>query len=194
MQHALPLPFIVTPSLSFLVWLSPRAYLQILRNSPSSKQPSMWNIDIPIAHLKASLQDMPEDVIIATLKLIPSTEVASSKINLPSDASGDHLLLTAPSHMWVLDFTAKLPQNGVVMSQNRMRVIQGIVESHSIDLNSGLRNMPGMGTMSSLGGMSNMNFGEFSVPSQVNGGGGGAGSSWFELLASHFIDIRARVC
>jgi len=192
-QHALPLPFIVTPSLSFLVWLSPRAYLQILRSSPSSKQPSTWNIDIPITHLKASLQDMPEDVTIATLKLIPSTEVASAKINLPSDASGDHFLLTAPSHMWVLDFTAKLPQNGVVMSQNRMRVIQGIVELHSIDLNSGLGNMSGMGTMSSLGGMSNMNFGEFGV-SQVNGGGGGAGSSWFELLASHFLDIWARVC
>jgi hypothetical protein len=188
-QHALPLPFLVTPSLSFLVWLSPRAYLQIFRSSPSSKQPSIWNIDVPIAHLKTSLQDIPEDVTIATLKLVPSTDVISPAID-SSDASGDHVLLNAPSHMWVLDFTAKLPQNGVVMSQNRMRVIQGIIESHAIDLNSGIRNMSSMGSMSTLGGM---NFGEFDVPSQVNGGGGGAGTSWFDLLASLFstaIDAR----
>ncbi|KAJ8583810.1 hypothetical protein M405DRAFT_866749, partial [Rhizopogon salebrosus TDB-379] len=80
-QHALPLPFLVTPSLSFLVWLSPRAYLQIFRSSPSSKQPSIWNIDVPIAHLKTSLQDIPEDVTIATLKLVPSTDVTSPAID-----------------------------------------------------------------------------------------------------------------
>ncbi|OAX32880.1 hypothetical protein K503DRAFT_776201 [Rhizopogon vinicolor AM-OR11-026] len=177
-QHALPLPFLVTPSLSFLVWLSPRAYLQILRSSSPSKQSSLWNIDIPIAHLKTSLQDIPEDATIAMLKLVPSTEVAPPKIN-SSDASGDHLLLTAPSHMWVLDFTAQSPKNGVVMSQNRMRVIQEIVESHGIDLNSGMGSMSNMESMSSLG---SMNLGEFGVPSQLNGGGGGAVTSWFDLL------------
>ncbi|KAG0706053.1 hypothetical protein DFH29DRAFT_903289 [Suillus ampliporus] len=182
-QYALPLPFLVTPSMSFLVWLSPRAYLQLLRSSPPSKQPSMWNVDIPITHLKTSLLDSLEDVTIVTLRLVPSAEVAASNIN-SSDVSGDHMLLTAPSHMWVLDFTAKLPQNGVVMSQNRMRVIQRIVESRVIDLNS-MASMSSMGSMSSLGNMSNMHFGDFGVaPSHGNGGSGGTGTSWLDLLVN----------
>ncbi|KAG1884223.1 uncharacterized protein F5891DRAFT_1122391 [Suillus fuscotomentosus] len=142
-QHALPLPYLVAPSLSFIVWLSPRGYLQLLRSSPPSKQSSMWNIDIPIAHLKTSMLDTLEDVTIATLKLVPCTEVAKSKMD-SSDVPGDHMLLAAPSQMWVLDFTTKLPQNGVVMCQSRMRVIQGIVESRPIDMIS-------MGNMSSMG-------------------------------------------
>lgn len=97
--------------------------------------------------------------------------------------------------MWVLDFTAKSPQNGVVMSQNRMRVIQGIVDSHAIDLNSGMGSMSRIGAMSNMGSMSSMNFGEFGVPLQVNGGGEGAGTSWFDLLASHFSrQLKERVC
>ncbi|KAG1751625.1 uncharacterized protein EDB91DRAFT_1045359 [Suillus paluster] len=169
-QHALPLPFLVTPSLSFLVWLSPRAYLQLLRSSPSSKQAFMWNVDIPITHLKTALLDTLEDVAIATLRLVPCAEVATSNIN-SSDVPGDHTLLSSPSHMWVLDFTAKLPQNGVVMSQNRMRVVQGIVESRTVDLNS-MGSMSSIGSMSSLGNMSNMNFGDF------------AGTSWLDLLVN----------
>ncbi|KAG1777656.1 hypothetical protein EV702DRAFT_1099812 [Suillus placidus] len=179
-QHALPLPFLVTPSLSFMVWLSPRGYLQLLRSSPPSKQSSLWNIDVPIAHLKTSLLDILEDVTIATLRLVPCAEVAKSKIN-SSDVPGDHTLLSAPSQMWVLDFTAKLPQNGVVMCQNRMRVIQGIIESRPIDLIS-MGSMSSMGSISSLGNMSNINFGEFGVAS--TNGSGGAGRSWVDLLVN----------
>ncbi|KAG1890341.1 hypothetical protein F4604DRAFT_1709911 [Suillus subluteus] len=181
-QHALPLPFLVTPSLSFIVWLSPRAYLQLLRSSPPSKQSSMWNIDIPMTHLMTSLLDTLEDVTIATLRLVPCTEVAKSKMN-SSDVPGDHTLLTTPSQMWVLDFTAKLPQNGVVMCQNRMRVIQGIVESRPIDLIS-MGSMSSIGSMSSLGNMSNMNFGEFGVASSQTNGSGGTGRSWVDLLVN----------
>ncbi|KAG1760515.1 hypothetical protein EDD22DRAFT_900699 [Suillus occidentalis] len=179
-RHALPLPFLVTPSLSFLVWLSPRGYLQLLRSSPSFKQSSMWNIDIPIAHLKTSLLDTLEDVTIATLRLVPCADVAKSKMN-SSDVPGDHTLLTAPSQMWVLDFTTKLSQNGVVMCQNRMRVIQGIVESRPIDLIS-MGSMSGMGSMSSMGNMGNMNFGDFSVPSSQTNGSRVIGKSWVDLL------------
>lgn len=179
-HHALPIPFLVTPSLSFIVWLSPRAYLQLLRSSPPTKQSTMWNIDIPTAHLKTSLLDTLEDVTIATLRLVPCAEVAKSKMN-SSDVPGDHTFLTAPSQMWVLDFTTKLPRNGVVMSQNRMRVIQGIVESRPIDLIS-MGNMSSMGSMSSLGNMSNMNFGGFSVASSQTNGSGVTGRSWVDLL------------
>ncbi|KAG2111314.1 uncharacterized protein F5147DRAFT_687209 [Suillus discolor] len=181
-QHALPLPYLVAPSLSFIVWLSPRGYLQLLRSSPPSKQSSMWNIDIPIAHLKTSMLDTLEDVTIATLKLVPCTEVAKSKMD-SSDVPGDHTLLAAPSQMWVLDFTTKLPQNGVVMCQGRMRVIQGIVESRPIDMIS-MGNMSSMGSMSSLGNMSNMNFGEFGVASSQTNGSGGTGRSWVDLLVN----------
>ena len=157
-----------------------------MRSSPPCKQSSLWNIDIPITHLKTSLKDIPEDVTIATLTLVPSTEVPPPKTNSSKD-SGDHLLLTAASHVWVLDFTAKSPKNGVVMSQNRMRAIQGIVETHAINLDSEMGSMSSMGAMSSLGGINSMGFGEFGVQSQVNGGGGGAGKSWIDLLASHFL-------
>jgi hypothetical protein len=179
-QHALPLPFLVTPSLSFMVWFSPRVYLQLLRSCSPSKQPSTWNIDIPIAHLKTSMLDTLEDVTIATLRLVPCAEVAKYKMN-PSDVPGDHALLTAPSQMWVLDFTAKLPQNGVVMCQNRMRIIQGIVESRPIDLIS-MGSMSSIGSMSNLGNMNNMNFGEFGVASSQTTGSGGTGRSWVDLL------------
>ncbi|KAG1881386.1 hypothetical protein C8R48DRAFT_680786 [Suillus tomentosus] len=181
-QHALPLPYLVAPSLSFIVWLSPRGYLQLLRSSPPSKQSSMWNIDIPIAHLKTSMLDTLEDVTIATLKLVPCTEVAKSKMD-SSDVPGDHTLLAAPSQMWVLDFTTKLPQNGVVMCQSRMRVIQGIVESRPIDMIS-MGNMSSMGSMSSLGNMNNMNFGDFGVASSQTNGSGGTGRSWVDLLVN----------
>lgn len=182
-QHALPMPFLVTPSLSFLVWLSPRGYLQLLRSSPSSKQSSVWNTDISIAHLKTSLLDtIEDDATIATLRLVPSAEVAQSKMNL-SDVPGDYALLTAPSQTWVLDFTAKLPHNGVVMCQHRMRVIQGIVESRPIDLIS-MGSMSSIGSMSSLGNMSNMNFGEFGMASSQTNGSGGTGRSWVDLLVN----------
>jgi hypothetical protein len=128
--------------------------------------------------------DTLEDVTIATLRLVPCAEVAKYKMN-PSDVPGDHALLTAPSQMWVLDFTAKLPQNGVVMCQNRMRIIQGIVESRPIDLIS-MGSMSSIGSMSNLGNMNNMNFGEFGVASSQTTGSGGTGRSWVDLLVSHF--------
>lgn len=109
-SHALPLPFLTSPSLSFLTFLSPRAYLSILRSMPPS-QTSQANsnsnlpiLDVPFIHLRECLsgQRQPSGVTIATLSLSSSSrsqarghEQDSYSIQIDGDATEQPTFLLA---------------------------------------------------------------------------------------------------
>src|ERR1700733_332252 len=74
-SHGLPLPYLTSPALSFLVYLSPVAYLSILRTAPSTSQlPSdshFPKLDIPTVHIRKCLSAHPrlKGATIGTLTL-----------------------------------------------------------------------------------------------------------------------------
>ncbi|KAL4267004.1 Mediator complex subunit 1 [Pleurotus pulmonarius] len=75
--HSLPLPYLQRPSLSFLVYLSPLAYLSLLRSVPkdipSTISPNLPSFDIPLSHLRSSITSHSKGVTLATLSLQKST-------------------------------------------------------------------------------------------------------------------------
>ncbi|KAF4598401.1 hypothetical protein EYR38_006803 [Pleurotus pulmonarius] len=75
--HSLPLPYLQRPSLSFLVYLSPLAYLSLLRSVPkdipSTISPNLPSFGIPLSHLRSSITSHPKGVTLATLSLQKST-------------------------------------------------------------------------------------------------------------------------
>ncbi|KAJ4468289.1 hypothetical protein J3R30DRAFT_1695143 [Lentinula aciculospora] len=74
--HTLPLPYLKSPSLSFLIHLSPLAYLSLLRSSakPPATSATLPNFDIPLHQLRASLATSSKGATIATLTLSPPIE------------------------------------------------------------------------------------------------------------------------
>ncbi|KZP34267.1 hypothetical protein FIBSPDRAFT_809370 [Athelia psychrophila] len=77
-SHGLPLPYLTSPSLSFLVHLTPLAYLTTLRAVPgiSSVPPPNLNLpklDVPLTHLRQFLtgHPPPKGATVATLTLEP---------------------------------------------------------------------------------------------------------------------------
>ncbi|KIJ67853.1 hypothetical protein HYDPIDRAFT_37449 [Hydnomerulius pinastri MD-312] len=205
-QRALPITYLNTPSLSFLVWLSPLAYLRLLRSLPI-EQPSTTSgsTDIPMLHLTSSLSEKSGGATIASLKLIPSSDAFG--VPSLSDAQNDYIFPDTPSRTWVLDFnrpsTAQsFPANsGVVMSQNRMRAIQNVIGAgidadmlmslgtpRGASVSASLGNMGTFGSIASLPGMGmgQLGFNSFSMgstQSQSMGiSGGGVGGSWVDLL------------
>ncbi|KDQ21384.1 hypothetical protein BOTBODRAFT_141621 [Botryobasidium botryosum FD-172 SS1] len=101
--HALPLPYLTSPTLNFLVHLSSRAYLSLLKSSsqtPSSSanpsHPSEPQFDIPIPALRdyiskhsppsASHAHSQSLFTIASLRIVPSR--ASSPTSASADAGG----------------------------------------------------------------------------------------------------------
>lgn len=133
--HALPLPYLRTPSISFLVYLSPLCYLTLLRSSPQSESTLM---DIPMTALRSCLLETRpcKGAIVANLSLGPSSQPSHFAQEhsrptfplLPPDAledtdvhSLDHILpVDNGPDAWVLDFGPE----GVVLSQSRMWEIQ----------------------------------------------------------------------
>lgn len=95
--HALPLPYLTTPSISFLTYLSPAAYLSILRSSASipftTRDPShkLPKVDVPLNHLRSRLASHPRPLgaTVASLVLTPSSSVAflPDSISMPTLAS-----------------------------------------------------------------------------------------------------------
>ncbi|KAH8093856.1 hypothetical protein BXZ70DRAFT_1001486 [Cristinia sonorae] len=170
--HTLPLPYLRSPSMSFLVHLSPLAYLTLLRTPPPPSQPTpkspLPSIDIPFHTIRSRLTKHPHHpgATIATLVL------ATASTPSPTDSLGMHSLASRPVHTltpmtpppdyhffettdppgsptagtayrWLLDFTDDGSHRGVVMSQSRMREIETIVNPLSgIDASS---NVPLMG-------------------------------------------------
>lgn len=154
-SHALPLPYLVSPSISFLTYLSPIAYLSLLRSLPSkSGDHNKTNppIDIPLSKARAYLtstckgatiatltlaklsvgQLFPESMSMPTLTSRPTFPLvpSGSQINhvFPMDSSASNDPATLPDqHIWILDFTNGGKTLGVVTSQTRMRDIELVV-------------------------------------------------------------------
>lgn len=148
-SHALPLPYLLTPSQSFLVYLSPLTYLTTLQCKPSIKDESdPFPLDIPLSHIRKTLSDNTKGATIATLLLSPTQNpILKSSIPLstilrpvfPLVGSGselnhtfpqldDAILLTSSGqYEWVLDFTNNGKTKGIVVSQARMREIERVV-------------------------------------------------------------------
>lgn len=126
--HALPIAYLNSPTTSFLTYLSPQAYLSLLRSSSIS---STTPIDIPLSNLKAyfTTHPPPLGVTIATLSLshFPSSDtlpqVPSARPTF-STPIPEHSFLQIPensTNTWTLTFSP-----GVVVSQGRMRDIEGL--------------------------------------------------------------------
>ncbi|PFH52025.1 hypothetical protein AMATHDRAFT_57707 [Amanita thiersii Skay4041] len=87
--HALPIPYLNCPSLSFLVYLSPAAYLSVLfqnRHSGNLNDPSQIPMDIDIALLRKYLMYHPKGATIATLVLSTHSgpQLFPAAMSLPS--------------------------------------------------------------------------------------------------------------
>lgn len=155
--HALPLPYLTSPSITFLVHLSPLAYLSILRTAPSISPPSpshLPKLDIPLVHIREHLcaHPQPAGVTTATLILEPSPyteriaaymEVNNGESEWPTfplcqpeaQPTFPRILLPPQNSppppdeifSWILDFTSSGKYPGVVMSQSRIREVESIM-------------------------------------------------------------------
>ncbi len=88
-SHGLPLPYLTSPALSFLTYLSPLAYLSILKTvlSPSPPLESSNNLpklDIPLTHLRERLSTHPRPKGVTIATLIVSQLQLSKQNSLPS--------------------------------------------------------------------------------------------------------------
>ncbi|KAG6820520.1 hypothetical protein H0H93_015993 [Arthromyces matolae] len=148
--HALPLPFLKSPSVSFLVYLSPQAYLSLQKRNKASLSP--W--DLSLQALRAHIDSIPSGIAMATLRLtvehigqiFPSTmnmPTFTARPTFPLSPQGSELEHSFPQimdqsmtlgdlevgkqYMWTLDFTNGGKHAGIVMSRSRMREIELIV-------------------------------------------------------------------
>ncbi|KAH7888628.1 hypothetical protein F5I97DRAFT_1925147 [Phlebopus sp. FC_14] len=200
-QRVLPIAYLNTPSTSFLVWLSPLAYLQLARSSSSHQLKTVSaSIDIPLAHLMTSLSNQLDGATIPSLRLVPSTDIFN--IGPPPEGQNDHIFPAVLSHTWVLDFTrpscSDATRKGVIVSQTRMRAIQSIIGGDmdaNILMNLGTPpaesvtpgNTGPFGSISSLSSttIGQLGFNGFAMGSsqgQSVDTSGGGGSSWVDLL------------
>ncbi|KAJ7209620.1 hypothetical protein GGX14DRAFT_452261 [Mycena pura] len=148
--HALPLPYLVSPSISFLVYVSPQVYLSTKKccsptTPPESKLPKL---DIPFDQLRSYLSTKQKGVTMAVLLLAPlsGSQLFPASMSMPSlisrptfslVPSGSELEHVFPQtvelatdsqqHVWILDFTHGGQFPGVVMSQSRLREIELVV-------------------------------------------------------------------
>lgn len=130
-SHALPLPYLSTPSISFLTYLSPLAYLKLLRTAPISPAEAahLPKLDVSFQHFRKFLTShpRPHGVTTATLYLSPTAPPAyhadsmsmsaldtrSSSTLVPSAADMEHVFPAAreaqgpqgQQFTWLLDFT-----------------------------------------------------------------------------------------
>ncbi|KAH8995276.1 hypothetical protein EDB86DRAFT_1189311 [Lactarius hatsudake] len=148
--HALSLPYLHSPTLCFLVYLSPRAYLSLQRSAPATTSPQTQppTSDIPSTHLYNCLSgdNPPIGVTRATLTLVPLSALPhtppssagpllSSRPSFPlaPNAIGfsyDFPLPAGPDagkYGWVLGFGA-----GIVISQSRMLEIARAVQPQEL--------------------------------------------------------------
>ncbi|KAH9890615.1 hypothetical protein C8Q73DRAFT_704992 [Cubamyces lactineus] len=156
-SHALPLPYLTTPSISFLTYLSPLAYLTLLRTGspPKFTTSHLPKLDISFNHLRTALTSHPRPpgATLATLFLSPTappayhadsmsmsaldTRLSSSAV--PNAAEMEHVFPAAreaqgpqgQQFTWILDFTDGGKHPGVVMSKSRMHDIEVVVNPFS---------------------------------------------------------------
>ncbi|KAJ7128904.1 hypothetical protein C8R43DRAFT_683610 [Mycena crocata] len=148
-SHALPLPYLVSPSISFLVYVSPHTYLSLKKSSPpiSAVELNLPKLDIPFSQLRPYLSTPHRGATMATLLLSPLTDsqlfpASLSMPNIisrptfplsPSGADLEHVfpqtaeLTSDGQHVWILDFTQGGQVPGVVISQSRLREMELVV-------------------------------------------------------------------
>jgi hypothetical protein len=152
------------PAVSFLTFLSPLAYLSLLKTVPSSSSPLQSTsklpiLDIPLAYLRERLSThpRPKGVTIATLAIsqppkhdrLPSIEIDDNGTGRPTfvlaqpesnrtfpqlPAPPQNTPLSDESYTWTLDFTTSGKYPGVVMSQSRMRMIECILDPSAMGM------------------------------------------------------------
>ncbi|TFY58921.1 hypothetical protein EVJ58_g6110 [Rhodofomes roseus] len=78
--HTLPLPYLTSPSVSFLVYIAPLTYLTLLRSSPSAgpgrqqaSSPPLPKIDVPFDVLRPALTSHPRPKGVTIVSLVLST-------------------------------------------------------------------------------------------------------------------------
>ncbi|KAH9166265.1 hypothetical protein EDB89DRAFT_2233005 [Lactarius sanguifluus] len=138
--HALSLPYLHSPTLCFLVYLSPRAYLSLQRGAPATTSPQTRppTSDIPSTHPYDCLSGHhpPIGVTRATLTLVTigtSTYSILVVLRFRPNAIGfsyDFPLPTGPDagkYGWVLGFGAR-----IVISQSRMLEIARAVQPQEL--------------------------------------------------------------
>ncbi|KAJ6497863.1 hypothetical protein C8R45DRAFT_984493, partial [Mycena sanguinolenta] len=162
--HSLPLPYLVSPGITFVVYVSPQVYLSLKKSPPSPPESNLPKLDISFDQLRSHLSTYPQGATLATLVLSPlmHSELFPAALSMtsltlrptfplvPSGSELEHVFpqtaeLTNENdaqHVWILDFThgGKFP--GVVVSQSRMREMELVV--HPL---SGMDTM-GLGMMS----------------------------------------------
>lgn len=147
-SHALPLPYLVSPSITFLVYVSPQVYLSLKTSSPvSPPESNLPKLDIPFNHLRSYLSTHRKGATMATLLLSPlsDSQLFPASLSMPSIISrptfplvpsGSELehvfpqtaeLTNDAQHVWILDFTHGGEFPGVVVSQSRLREIELVV-------------------------------------------------------------------
>lgn len=151
--HSLPLPYLTVPSLSFLVHVSPRAYLTLLRKAstaPTTSNALLPSLDVPFSSLRPFVgsHPRPAGVTTANLYFSSSHESHNSNTNPPNEytlvvrptfalvSTGDRKEIYFPTvndilkktHGYILDFTDGGRHPGVIMSQMRMHEIQLVLD------------------------------------------------------------------
>lgn len=102
-QRAFPILYLNFPSLSFLVWLSPHAYLHLHSSMPKHVRGATGQADISLTHLTTSLFKDSNGATLASLRLVPSSEVLT--VGVLSEGQNDHAFPSSPSHSWILEFS-----------------------------------------------------------------------------------------
>lgn len=147
--HALPLPCLLSPALSFLIHVSPPTYLSLLRSASFETLDKSFALDVSIQHLRYHLSMQPQlpGVCMATLRLLsttatlhapPTPELSLSTrpvfVLAPEAAALDHTFPTPHArngtdsgYAWCIDFTSGGQTPGVIMAQSRMREIESVI-------------------------------------------------------------------
>lgn len=152
-SHALPLPYLSSPSITFLVHVTPFAYLCYLQSVATSptRDRNVPLIDIPLTHLRSQLSVIPKGITTATLSVALLTspclftlgELLPGIANRPTFSFCSHgadithvfprngqpidVSTNNACHVWMLDFTDDGKKPGVVMSQSQMRDIEMLI-------------------------------------------------------------------
>jgi hypothetical protein len=155
--HALPLPYLNCPSLSFLVYLSPAAYLSLLRQQQQAidVEGQELPLNASLFQVLDFLSSYPRGATTVTLQLTSHSglQIFPASVSMPSLTSRptfplclkgpelEHVFLEVPvapidvsagtsssqHYSWVLDFTLGGRSPGIVLSQSRMRDIEMIL-------------------------------------------------------------------
>jgi hypothetical protein len=174
-SHALPLPYLTSPSISFLIYTSPLAYLSLLRqNSPATfrERPNLPQLDIPLSALRRWLIPQPNGVTVATLCLTPTSvaQLFPASMSMPTlttrptfslvphGSELEHVFpqtLDSSSSIPAFEYSDAISQHIWTLDFTASGKYPGIVISQSRmrDIELVVNPLGGMGGINSVGGM-----------------------------------------